>query len=287
MNSDNNKEFLFSQYDTQVLKKLVRDKVGIELSDEKEYTISFRLQRKLKKYGLVNMNQYLTFINSSPVEEEQFINLVTNSSTDFFRGNEHFEYLKNIYLPNLMTRKHKIRIWSAACATGEEAYSIAIVVAESLVNHQGYDIKILATDVNSDSLRTARQAVYPKTKIEKLSRDRQVHNFITLKQNVDEVKVQDRLRKMITFNQLNLIETWPMHRLFDVIFICNTLMYFAKDAANLTLEKMDKMLEPGGLLIVGHTELLYEFLKNYHLVGSSMYKKPETLGRGLNHARKN
>ena len=263
----------FTNQEFKLLKNIVLLKTGIELSEEKIYRITNRLIKRLKQQSW-SMKQYTKMLETTPKEEQKLINLVTNSSTAFFRENQHFEYLKHCYLPSLLTLKERVRIWSASCSTGEEAYSIAMIVNEILPPFANKDVKILATDINTQSLWTARFGVYPMSKISELSKPRQLHNF-TFQEGEKEAKVKNKLRSMITFNQLNLIDPWPMKGIFDVIFICNTLLYFEKTMIQEVLKKMNMFLELGGILIVGHTEGSYEFLQNYNLIGSSIYQKPK------------
>lgn len=252
------------------LAKLAENLAGIELTTNKLENIKVHLSERISQLGVSNFDLYYKLLQTNEVEITYFINLITNTSTSFFREKHHFDYLSNRLLPELVNNKNKIRIWSAGCATGEEPYSIAMAVYGSILNIEKYDIKILATDINTDALKIAREGIYDPDLINSI-KDYKIWFKKINKPN--KVQVDDRLKKLIIFKKLNLFTAWPIHKTLDVIFCRNVTIYLKKEATYTIIKKFDSLLEVGGILILGHSEHLEGIQERYICLGKSVYKK--------------
>lgn len=256
----------------EFFKKVAFGSAGIVISDQKKDMVYGRLLPRLRYLKLHDFDAYSHLIKINPAEEKKFINLMTNPTTGFFREHHHFKALAR-YLTHELSNKSRIRIWSAGCATGEEAYSIAIVVDEVVKEMNRKDIKILATDIDSDCLEVAEQGIYEFRKIAGLNSKDLKRFYRGVGSQEGYAKVIDRVRSLVIFRSLNLIEKWPMKGPFDIIFCRNVTIYFDRIITQAVLRKMDKLLKPDGLLILGHSEHLYDLQPKYTLVGKSIYRK--------------
>jgi len=263
---------LITDEEYQTLKELIESAIGINLNFKRRDFIENLLIKRFKELDISDFKSYYKFIKNNEQEMTCLINLVTNISTDFFREKHHFEYMSNHILPMLMASKRKIRLWSAGCSTGEEPYSIAMTVFETIGNIYEYDIKILATDINTNALEMAREGIYNQSYAEKLSDH--VKSFHVIEDNnIKKIQINNVVREIIAFRKLNLLESWPMKNLFDVIFCRNVTIYLKPEVTNQLFRHFDKLLEPGGFLVLGHSESLNLFSSRYICLGKTMYKK--------------
>lgn len=271
---DVKKEFPLSEQNFLYL-KILASRCGIDLNEYKDRVIYNQLVKRLRKLNINNFDDYCALLRVNIDEEIKFINLITNSTTYFFRENHHFEFLKDYLSLGLTMQKNKMRIWCCGCSTGEEAYSIAMTICETIKDISLYDIKILATDINYDALIEADNGVFSKEKMETINLNRKIKWFqkIETTDNLMVFKIKDEIKNMITFNQLNLFEQWPIQTQFDIIFCRNVIIYFKKDNINLILKKFHALLKDNGLLFLGHSENLQDQKPLYKNVGKSIYKK--------------
>lgn len=258
---------------------MLAKRCGIDLTDYKKSAMINRLLKRLHQLHIPDFDTYCKRLREDLEEEVIFINLITNSTTSFFREEHHFDYLRDKLIPDLISKKNKIRIWSAGCSTGQEAYSIAMVLCEKIPNIAQFDIKILATDINSDVLTTAEFGIYHHDAIKKLSIQRQKRWFKLLLNHDKCVEVSEQLKSLVTFNHLNLMDPWPMRGLFDIIFCRNVLIYFKQNIGQNIVTRFHQILEPNGTLFLGHSETLYDLRKNYQNVGKTIYQKISDKGR--------
>ena len=254
--------------------KMLASRCGIDLKEYKRNLFYNRLYKRIRFLNLESIDEYCNLLRIDIEEELKFINLLTNPTTYFFREPHHFENLAKIFIPELLAHTNKIRIWSAGCSTGEEAYSIAIVLHETITNINNYDIKILATDINSESLNKAENGLYDCDEIEKISHLRQKIWFDKVNTAHGEFfQVSKKLKDLITFNQLNLMDPWPIKSTFDIIFSRNVLIYFQKDIIDIIIRKFYSLLNDNGILILGHSETLDENKFNLKNIGTTTYRK--------------
>ncbi|WP_281557228.1 protein-glutamate O-methyltransferase CheR [Thalassomonas sp. RHCl1] len=260
--------------------RYVHEHAGIVLSEGKREMVYRRFSRIIRERRLSSFSEYCHLLQQNPLQEQNyFINAITTNLTSFFREQHHFDYLRQHELPALIRNggheKH-MRIWSSACSTGEEPYSIAITLIQAM---QGllsqWDVKILATDIDSNVLAKAKQGIYAKDKLDDLSSDIKGQYFKQgTRENSGKVRVAQCLSKLITFKQLNLLHQWPMKGLFDVIFCRNVIIYFDKDTQQDLFARYYDYLKPGGLLILGHSENLGSYQSDFDNVGRTIFRKP-------------
>lgn len=268
------REFPMSQANFAEIKALAYDWTGIKLSDLKENMIYGRLARRVRALDLRDFNQYCELLKTEHTEEKrEFINAITTNLTSFFRESHHFDFIKNQLVPTLLVRNQaskKIRIWSAGCSTGEEPYSIAMVVA-SIAQLKSWDVKILATDLDSNVLERASSAVYNPDRF--ASFPSAYKQYIKKAATGDRVKIVDDVRQMIRFNQLNLLQTWPMKQRFDIIFCRNVVIYFDLETQKLLFNRYADKLVDNGHLFIGHSENLHKISDRFLGLGRTIYEK--------------
>ena len=270
--------FEFTDTDFQSVRDLVSKNTGISLSEAKRDMVYSRLTRRLRELNLQRFSDYLAFICGDGGDDEliQFTNAITTNLTSFFREKHHFEYLAETLLPELMKRnadQRKIRIWCCAASTGEEPYSIAMVVKETIPKHSDWDVKILATDLDTNVLATAKEGVYPVDRIKDISAHRQRRFFLkgSGKQQ-GHVRVGSELRQLITYKKLNLMDQWPLRGPIDIIFCRNVVIYFTKDTQEILLERFSKLVAPQAHLFMGHSESLNNVTDQFELLGKTIYR---------------
>lgn len=274
------KEFSFTDANFKFLSQLVYDTAGISLNEDKRELVYGRLSKRLRILGMTTFNQYCDLLKTDDDDEiVHFINAITTNVTNFFREIHHFEYLETTLLPELIRNKSdafepKLRVWSAGCSSGNEPYSIAMVLKECITNLDRWDAKILATDLDSNILEVAKNGVYPISNIESVS-DRRIKNWFKNGKGSNEgvAKVSGELSDLITYKKLNLMDPWPMRGLFDFIFCRNVAIYFDKETRETVINRMADQLKDGGCLFVGHSETLFGVSTRFECVGKTIYKK--------------
>ncbi|MDO6460907.1 protein-glutamate O-methyltransferase CheR [Granulosicoccaceae sp. 1_MG-2023] len=271
--------YKFTDLHFDKLRMLVAETTGISLSDHKRDLLYGRLTRRLRALGLQDFDQYIALLADRPDDELQnFINAVTTNLTSFFRENHHFEFLANELFPQLekQGRARGMRIWSAGCSTGEEAYSIAMTVREYFADAGAMDIKILASDLDTSVVQTAANGIYDQSRIEGMPPERVKRWFQRGSgSNAGKVRVRRELAELITFRQLNLMQAWPMQSMFDVVFCRNVVIYFDKPTQSRLFNNFASVIKPGGHLIIGHSETLHKVCDRFELIGKTIYRKPD------------
>jgi chemotaxis protein methyltransferase CheR len=272
----NQREFIMSEHDFETISELAYGYTGIVLGPHKKDMVYGRLSRRLRELGLQRVDQYLPLIDQeSKPEVSKFINAITTNLTSFFREAHHFDFLGKTVCPEWQKTKaqtKKIRIWSAGCSTGEEPYSIAMTLRESM-NLSGWDCKILATDLDSKVIEKGQQGIYGVDRIESLAIERRKQWFLQDKNHPDIVKVKPALQELIRFKRLNLLESWPMKGKFDVIFCRNVVIYFNEQTQALLFDRYADQLQDGGYLIIGHSESLSRVCQRFQSIGKTIYQK--------------
>jgi chemotaxis protein methyltransferase CheR len=275
------REFRFGDEDFNALRALVRKHTGISLSEAKRELVYGRLSRRLRALRLQSFSDYRDLLANDPDGQElvEFCNAITTNLTSFFRESHHFEYLREQVLEPLAKRGpgQRLRIWSAGCSTGEEPYSIAMTVRESLPEAARHDIKILATDLDSDVLSRARSGSYAPDRVKGLSAQR-VGKFFREQRDGGAVRycVTPDLGALITFNQLNLMNPLPMKGPLDVIFCRNVVIYFDKDTQRDLFERYAQLQRPGDILFLGHSESMFKVSDDYTLINKTIYRRNAT-----------
>ncbi len=274
----NKREFDFLDRHFELVAKRVKDSAGISLSENKKDLVYGRLARRLRKLNIDNFDAYFNYLDNSSSELVEFTNSITTNLTSFFRENHHFDFLANTAMPYLLQQRRaerRIRIWSAGCSTGEEPYSIAITLLESVPDIVNWDIKILATDIDTQVLDTAKEGIYRQDKATGLDEHRIRKWFLKSgdKQNENLIKAKNELKQLIVFKQLNLMGDWPMQGQFDILFCRNVVIYFDKDTQRVLFERFANILKQDAYMYVGHSESLYQVTERFSLLGKTIHRK--------------
>lgn len=261
LSADN--EFSFDRADFDAVRKILHQLTGIRLSETKDSMVYSRLARRIRALKLTSFERYLVYLQQNNAETEQFINALTTNLTSFFREPHHFEVLSRYLKAHPNTR----RIWCAASSTGEEPYSIAMVLAETFGSFN-VPIEIIATDIDSQVLQKAKAGVYAAERIKSLDAQRCKQFFYRgVSSKAGQVKVVPELQQMVSFEQLNLLDKqWPVKGPFDIIFCRNVMIYFDKPTQISILQRMVSLMHADGLYIAGHSE---NFSNATHLVKSA------------------
>ena len=272
------REFDFRDEDFRALKELVKDMTGINLADSKRELVYGRISRRLRVLGLGSFAEYRALLESQDSEElTEFTDAMTTNLTAFFREGHHFEYLRDEFLrPRAADARgsRRIRMWSSACSSGEEPYSMAMTVCETLPEWRQWDIKILATDLDTQMLARAQSGIYTEDRMKGLSQQRIQRFFRPLAEGSTRgFQVLPELRSLITFKPINLMHDLPMPGPLDAIFCRNVVIYFDKDTQRDLFSRIAKVQQPGNLLFLGHSETLFKVSDQYALIGKSMYRR--------------
>ncbi len=272
------KPFAFSVEEFRFIAQLVYRETGIVLADHKKDMVYSRLTRRLREYRMGSFAEYCNFLRGDGLKDEllHLVNAITTNLTSFFREGHHFEHLEKEVLPALLSAgaAPRVRIWSAGCSQGSEPYSIAMVCATMLEKHPRADIKILATDIDTNMLARGRSGEYRNEDMKSIPQ--RFHKFLQTKRREGEqgITMAPILRNMITFNQLNLLqEHWPMKGQFDIIFCRNVVIYFDKETQKVLFDRYANQSKAGAWLYIGHSESLFNVCDRYKLHGKTIYKK--------------
>jgi chemotaxis protein methyltransferase CheR len=273
------REFPYTRGDFEFLRKVASDRTGIVISEDKFNMFYARLSRRVRELRLSSFKEYCDYLQEERADKEtlELINAITTNQTAFFRENHHFEYLSQKVIPELSRRNSntgKIRIWSAGCSTGEEPYSISMVLHESVLLEEDWDVGISASDVDSSALDRASRGVYPEERIVGIKR-RRLHRWFLKGKGVQQgmVCLKPEVRSLIVFSLLNLTEDWVLPEPMDVIFCRNVIIYFDKETKAKLIDRFANALKTGGYLFLGHSESLFQVTDRFELVGNTIYKK--------------
>jgi chemotaxis protein methyltransferase CheR len=271
------REFTFTSNDFEFIRDMVGERTGIVLSDHKVDMVYGRLARRLRQLKLKSFKDYLARLQQDDDQElVEFTNALTTNLTAFFREPHHFEFLGHTGIPELIKKRpnRRLRVWSAGCSTGEEPYTIAITLHEALPSLRDWDVKILATDLDSNVVARAKAGIYDQERVNGISKNRLNRWFRKGRgENSGKVRVASELQQLITFKQLNLMHQWPMKGPFDVIFCRNVVIYFNKETQRVLFDRYADMLAADGYLIVGHSESLHKVTNRFELLGKTIYRK--------------
>lgn len=258
--------------------RLIYQLTGIHMTEKKRQLVVSRLGKRLKFYGMSSFSQYYDLLTSETgqlAEIPEFINQITTNKTDFFREAHHFEFIRSTMIPDLVSRGvTNIRFWSAGCSTGEEPYTLAITlsqVLEELKASSRVDLKILATDLDTNVLRHTLGGVYQESKLGPISQDLRKKYFAKTPEG--SYAVNARLRQILTVRRLNLIAPFPFKKGFNGIFCRNVLIYFQQDDRKQIVARMREHLRPGGILFLGHSESLLADTRGFKNLGNTIYQR--------------
>jgi len=245
--------------------ELILSEAGITLNESKRILVQSRLARRLRGLGLSTYSDYLVYLAKQPPqspERREMINCITTNKTDFFRENHHFDFLRDRVIPEARARAQqgglkKLRVWSAACSTGEEPYSIAVTIQEALGPERNWDVKILGSDIDTNVLATAEAGIYDAERFGPVP-DALLRRYFMRRKSDGALLASDTLKSMIRFRRINFIDpAWPIRTTFDVIFCRNVIIYFNRVTQQRLFERLAQYLKPTGYLLVGHSENLH------------------------------
>jgi chemotaxis protein methyltransferase CheR len=262
---------------------LIYDACGIKLPPIKKTMLSSRLHKRLRALEMTSFTQYLEYLQSPQGREQEFISLldaVSTNKTDFFREPDHFTLLTEKILPEYTQRAGKgdfrrLRVWSAGCSSGEEPYTLGVVLAEYAARHPGFEFSILATDICTRVLAIAERAVYPDERLAAIPKYLLHRYFMrgTGSQR-DFHRVIPELRSRIAFRRLNFKEEdYRIGQPMDIIFCRNVIIYFDRPTQIALFEKFHQHLAPGGYLVIGHSETLEGIYNRLRRVAPTVYQK--------------
>jgi len=260
----------------------VTSELGIKMPESKLTLVQSRLLRRVRDLRLGSLEQYAEyfFAGANSQEREHFINAITTNKTDFFREPEHFTYLYDTVLPAASRASFRGRTrftaWSAGCSSGEEPYTLAMVLAEYSSSQSGFDFAILGTDISTHVLAAARNGIYQEPQILPIPPElRKKYLLRSRGQGEPLVRVAPELRKKISFHQLNFMAgDYAIRDTFDVVFFRNVMIYFDRRTQETVIHKICRNLAPGGYLFAGHSESLAGLDIPVKPVGTSIYRKP-------------
>ena len=267
------REFAWTSADFSRVQALIYKHAGISLHDGKHAMVYSRLSRRLRETGHDSFDDYLSWLEQQgdAREWQEFVNALTTNLTSFFREQHHFDILAQ----HLKSRPANTpwRVWCNAASTGEEPYSIVLTAMETLGASANF--KLTASDIDSKVLATAANGVYRMENVKSLSQDR-LHRFFMRGKagNAGMVRVKPELRRMVEFLQVNLIkDDWPFKEPFDLVFCRNVMIYFDAATQRKVLERIHRVLKPGGMLFVGHAENFSESRDLFVLRGKTVYER--------------
>lgn len=250
-------DYAFTRRNFEQIARRLYELSGIHLNEGKTTLVYSRLAKRLRKLGLNSFDEYCELISSSQGEElSEFVNSLTTNLTKFFREPHHFDHLSRSVLPRLAAAARmgkRVRLWSAACSSGEEAYSMAVCLFQVMPDAHRHNIKILATDIDQNMIATARAGCYGDEAVAPIPaalRER----WMTRGDGDRPWRVKDEVRGIIAFNEMNLIVPWPMRGRFDVIFCRNVVIYFDDQTQADLWKRFRLALTPEGRLYIGHSE---------------------------------
>jgi chemotaxis protein methyltransferase CheR len=270
---------LVNDTEFQLIQRLIYDKAGIHLRDCKKTLVSNRLRKRLEILGLGSYKRYVEFLTQKPEggrEIAQFINALTTNETYFFRHAEHFEYLEKTILPQLMSGKSRqfnstIRIWCAACSSGEEPYTVAMLLLERPERYRGWSIEIVGSDINRNMLQKAETGLYSEyavTKMPKIYRQR----YLNFDPSSKAFRLRDDVKSRVRFVHHNLLIPFGQGR-FDVIFCRNVMIYFDTASKNKVISNLSTDLIEDGTLIVGYAESMLNHPDRFRYVMPTIYRR--------------
>jgi len=276
-------EFPFSEADFRGFVELAYRHAGISLSDSKRNLVYSRLSRRLRALEMTSFREYLEYLSGDEGSQEiiSFINAISTNLTKFFRETHHFEHLHaHVAAPYAQATNRRsggrLRVWSAGCSTGEEPYTIAAVLRREIRDIGRCDVRILATDIDTEVLGKAARGEYPLGSLDEVPNTyRQFFPVAKGGKDGGQIVLDEATRSLIAFRRLNLMEAWPFRGLFDAIFCRNVMIYFDGPTKAALIERFTQQIKPGGWLYIGHSESLIGLHPGLDLVGRTTYRRAQ------------
>lgn len=260
--------------------EFIKAELGIKMPASKKTLLEARLQKRLRELCMSTHEEYCDYLFSPQGMEDELVNLVdvvTTNTTDFFREPKHFDLMQEKVLPELFARggaSRTMSIWSAGCSSGEEPYTLAMVMSEFARQNAGFTFKILATDISTQVLRMAVRAVYPETKIGPIPQEYRKRYLLRSKDRTRRlVRIGPDARNHVRFRRLNFMEEFSFDGMLDIIFCRNVVIYFDRPTQEMLFSRFCRKLAPGGYLFIGHSESLAGMNLPLEPVAPTVYRK--------------
>jgi chemotaxis protein methyltransferase CheR len=274
---------VLSDADFRRLSAFIESELGIRMPATKRIMLESRLQKRLRRFGFDSYGKYVDYVFSSEGRETELINMidaVTTNKTDFFREAEHFDYLVGTIVPAAEARdgaglKRPFSVWSAGCSTGEEPYTIAMVLEEMRAARVAFSYRIFASDLSTQVLGKARDAVYDEAKAEVVPLTfKKKYMLRSREKDRCLVRMKPEIRAKVSFGRINFMdESYPVTETFDVVFCRNVIIYFERTVQEAILRKLCEHIRPGGWLILGHSETLTGMQMPLKSVAPTIYER--------------
>ncbi|MDD2563560.1 MAG: methyltransferase [Salinivirgaceae bacterium] len=248
-----------SDKEFNLLSNYIYSEYGIKMPPAKKVMLQSRLQKRLRHLNIPTFKEYSDYVFSTKGSEEaiHMMDVVSTNKTDFFREPVHFDFMREVILPEAVANNQRsIKIWSAGCSSGEEAYTIAMTISEYAEMKNNIDFQIIGTDISTVVLKNAIEAIYKEEKTDVIPMTLKRKYFLKSRDPQNKVvRVIPALRSKVKFGRLNFMESsYPMNETFDVIFCRNTLIYFDRETQESVINKLCRHLKPNGYFFLGHSE---------------------------------
>lgn len=259
------------------LSEFIHHGYGIKMPIEKKTMLQCRLQKRLKMLNMSSFTEYCNFLFSKEgkgSELVQMIDVVTTNKTDFFRESAHFDFLYQQILPKI-EKWGKLRVWSAGCSSGEEVYSLAMLLSEFSASHRSLEFEILGTDISTRMLEQASNAIYNEEKAAVIPIDYKIKYMLRNKEaSKKTVRINKTLRSKVYFQRLNFMDSdYNVPGLFDIVFCRNVLIYFDKSTQELVINRLCKKIKPGGFFFLGHSESIMDMNVPLHQIKPTIFQR--------------
>jgi chemotaxis protein methyltransferase CheR len=269
------REFVFSHADFVGLARVAYDYAGISLSEAKRNLLYSRLSRRLRVLGFDTFADYRAYLDETPREIENFINSISTNHTRLFRESHHFDHLRASVIQPFVAdlkrgRAQRLRVWSAGCSSGEEPFTISAVICKELPDAERYDVRILATDIDTEVLRKAERGEFVVSSTDELP---PAYSALFRDGSGGTVVAEAKMRALIAFRRLNLMESWPFRGPFDAIFCRNVMIYFDGPTKAKLIDRFIQCIRPGGWLYIGHSESLIGSHPHLQSIGRTIYRR--------------
>ncbi len=269
-------DFSITAEEFQRFRTLIYDESGISLSEQKQTLLASRLSKRLRDLELTTFSEYYAKVTKDPTNEEftRMLDLVSTNKTDFFREPKHFDFLRERIIPELASAK-RIRIWSSACSSGEEPYTIAMTIFDHVQDPAQWDYKILASDLSTRVLAKAVSGLYDEERFRGVPLEIIKRHFLRGRgEQTGLFKVKPHLASAVTFRRLNLMDDrFPIKSPLDLIFCRNVMIYFDRPTQEKLVNKFHHYLRPGGYLFIGHSESLQWVTHSFKTIAPTIYQK--------------
>ena len=264
------------------LGSFIQSSIGIKMPKQKKVMVEARLRKRLRNLKLASYTDYCDYLFSKQGMEKELVNLIdviTTNKTEFFREADHFDFMVQSIFPGMVNRRYKkrISIWSAACSTGEEPYTLAMIMEEYTKRNpeNSFEYDILATDISNEVLTKAKEAIYIESRVENMPIDLKKEYLLRSKDRSKKlVRIIPELRKKVTFQHLNLMdEKYEIKRRMDIIFCRNVIIYFERKTQEKLLNRLCEYLKPDGYIFMGHSEVLAGLDLPLKSIAPTVYQK--------------